>query len=496
VDRTLAARAPVEPLLRLAEVGLDDRDRRLLRELSLGTLRWLRRLDDVIETASSRSLRVIDPRLRSPLRVAAYQLLLLDRIPAHAAVNEAVDEVRRRGGGKGAGFVNAVLRRIARQAGLSAWPVAETNRVRRLAVETSHPDRLVSRWLDQFGEAAARRLLDASNTVKPLHLLGFRHRGGRERLAARLAREGVVTKPSKLSPLGLRVQQGDPLTTECFRLGLFYVQDEASQAAALLPPPAVRERILDLAAAPGGKTFTLLACEPTVRIFAADLDPARLAVFRRNAARLQLGVPLVVGDAARPSWRAAFDRVVVDLPCSGTGTLRKHPELKWRFSEPELGRLCRQGAALVAAASALVVPGGVLSVISCSLEPEENEGMVEGFLREHEEFELEPRAADRMPALRALERAPGSWRILPVDGHDGFTIHVLRRRQPVPVAGLRSGPRTSSDAQRGGDACRRSRAPARCGFGVPLGDSRPGQASRGPVARSADLSVAPGESVR
>lgn len=428
VDRTLAARAPVETFLRIAEVGLDDRDRRLLRELSLGTVRWLRRLDDVIETASSRSVRTIDPRLRSPLRVAAYQLLLLDRIPAHAAVSEAVDEARRRGGGRGAGFVNAVLRRIARQPDLEAWPVAETNPARRLAIETSYPDRLVSRWLDQFGEAAARGLLEASNSTRPLHLLGFRHRGGREEVAARLAQEGVMTTPSRLSPLGLRVQQGDPLITECFRLGLFYVQDEASQAAALLPVPAAHERILDLAAAPGGKTFTLLACQSLVRIFAADVDPTRLMVLRRNAARLQLAVPVVVADGVRPSWRAAFDRVVVDLPCSGTGTFRKHPELKWRFSDRELQRLGRQGMALVVAASHLVARDGVLSIISCSLEPEENERVVEAFLRDHREFRADPRAADGMPALDEFERGPGSWRILPVDGHDGFTIHVLRRR--------------------------------------------------------------------
>jgi 16S rRNA (cytosine967-C5)-methyltransferase len=427
VDRTLASLAPVDSFLAAAQERYEDRDRALLRELVLGTLRWLRRLDDVITRASHRRFDDIEPVLHGPLRVAAYQLLFLDRVPAHAAVHEAVEQAQALTHRGAASFVNAVLRRIARQRRLADWPVEETEPVLRLALEMSHPDFLVRRWVERYGWQRTRRLLAANNRPKPLHLLAFRDRGGRELLAETLIDDGVEVAPSPLSLLGLVVRGGDAFASAAFARGDFYVQDEASQAAALVPPPAPGERVLDAAAAPGGKTFALLAAEPTVAPVLADVDAARVAVLRANLRRLGRRLPVVVADARRPPFAARFDRAVVDLPCTGTGTLRKHPELKWRVSEEELGRLAEQGERLLAGAADAVAPGGLLAAITCSLEPEENEAVVARFLTSRPDFAPLDLAGRLPPPLAAAAAGPGRWQLLPGGDHDGFTVSVVVR---------------------------------------------------------------------
>ena len=427
VERTLSARSPVDGFLVPALAPFDERDQALLRELVLGTLRWLRRIDQVIAAASHRGFPEIEPPLRAPLRVAAYQLLFLDRVPAHAVVDEAVEQALYLTHRGGASFVNAVLRRIARAPRLSDWPVSETEPLRRLAIEASHPDFLVRRWAESFGLAATRRLLEANNRPRPLHLLAFRDRGGRELLAEALIDEGLEVETCSLSPLGLTVRAGNPLATAAFRRGDFYIQDEASQAAALVPPPSPGERVLDAAAAPGGKAFALLGWEPAARVFAADLSLPRALVLRANLRRLERALPMVVADAARTALAGRFDRVVVDLPCSGTGTLRRNPELKWRIDEAEIGRLADQALRMLAGAAPLVRPGGLLVAITCSLEPEENEGVVARFLADAPEYQL----LDLAPLLpEPFDRhvaGPGLWRAVTGGEHDGFTVQVLRR---------------------------------------------------------------------
>ncbi len=428
LDRTPASRAPATQFLEEEADGLEPRDRRLLFELLLGTLRWLRRLDHVIQTAASRHFDQIDQPLWSPLRIAAYQLLLLDRIPAHAAVSEAVDEASRRTHRGGAGFVNAVLRRVAERPQLDSWPVEEPDPTRRLAIETSHPDFLVSRWLERFGKERTQELLATNNRQKPTQLLAFGDRGGPEALAKELAADGVATEPSVLSPLGLVVREGNPLETEAFRRGDVYLQDQASQAAALLPPPTAGERILDAAAAPGGKSFTLQAWEPAVQVVAADLSVGRLGTLVENRHRLGRGLPLVGADALSPPFASAFDRVLLDLPCTGTGTLRKHPELKWRVSQEELDRLSSQALEMLTGVAPRARRGGLLVAITCSLEQEENEGVIERFLDQQPEFEASALDSRLPPPLAEHIAGPGLWRVLPAGDHDGFTVHVLQRR--------------------------------------------------------------------
>ena len=291
LERTLASLAPSSEFLASALERCDERDRGLLRELSLGCLRWLRRVDDVINQASSRPFGKIEHNLLAPLRIGTYQLLFLDRVPAHAAVREGVEHARRLTHRGGASFTNAVLRRIAREPTLDAWPVREKDPIQRLAVEKSHPDFLTRRWVECYGLPRATALLEANNRPKAMQILAFCDRGGRELLAEQLIDEGIEVEPSALSPVGLLVRRGNPLHTNSFHTGAFYLQDEASQAAALVPPPRPGERILDAAAAPGGKGFTLLASEPTVQLVAADVSPSRLDILRRNLRRLDRRIP-------------------------------------------------------------------------------------------------------------------------------------------------------------------------------------------------------------
>ncbi|HEX3525444.1 MAG TPA: transcription antitermination factor NusB, partial [Thermoanaerobaculia bacterium] len=207
LERTLHSLAPVESFLDSAMSRFDERDQGLLNELVMGSLRWLRRLDHVIAAASNRRFDQIEEGLHSPLRIAAYQLLFLDRVPAHAAVHEAVEQAHQLTHRGGASFVNGVLRSIARAPRLEDWPVEEADPVRRLAIEMSHPDFLVERWLDRFGAAGARELLAANNGPRPLQLLAFRDHGGRELLAEELIDAGLEVEPAALSPLGLTVRR-------------------------------------------------------------------------------------------------------------------------------------------------------------------------------------------------------------------------------------------------------------------------------------------------
>lgn len=427
LEQTLASLAPARSYLDPCLPRFGPRDQGLLHELVMGTLRWLRRLDYVLATASHRPFEKIEEALRGPLRVGAYQLLFLDRVPAHAAVHEAVEQAHQATHRGGASFTNAVLRKIARRPRLEAWPVTETDPVRRLAIETSHPDFLVERWIERFGEDRTRAVLEANNRPKPMQLLAFHDRGGREMLAEALIDEGVEVEPTYLSPLGVTIRGGDPLAGDAFRRGDAYVQDEASQVAALLPPPQPGERILDAAAAPGGKSFALLAAEPTVRPVLADVSLERLLTVRSNLERLRRSLPLVVADAGRPALEGPFDRVVLDLPCTGTGTLRKNPEIKWRLSRDEIGRLSQQALRLLEGATSLVGDGGILAAITCSLEVEENEDIVSRFLQKHPEFTLIPLEDELTPPISKLVRGPGLWRVFPGGDHDGFTVHALAR---------------------------------------------------------------------
>ena len=430
LQRAERSMAPVDNVLQTALSCWSPRDRRLLHELVLGTVRWRRRLDDVLQQVADRKLRSIDKGLLWPFRVALYQLFFLDRMPTHAIVYEAVEQAERATHRGGASFTNAVLRRVARARRLSDWPVAAQEAVERLGTTYSYPNFLVRRWLERWGEPRTERLLTVCNQPKPMHLLAFRQCGGREALAERLIDEDVVVEPSDLSPCGLIVRSGKVLKGGSLRGEGLYVQDEVSQIAAWLPPPRTGERVLDLAAAPGGKSFALLAMQPLLDVYATDVSVPRMKRMADNARRLGLSeIRLAVEDALRPSIGGVFDRVVLDLPCSGTGTLRKNPEVRWRIRPEELNRLVREGRELAVRSAQRVAPGGVLVLITCSIEEEEVTEPMREVLERQPEFEPYPLHEHADPHVEAgRTEQPGLWQVLPEDDHDGFTVGVLRRR--------------------------------------------------------------------
>ena len=417
--------------------GLGKEDQGLLREIVLGVLRQKARLDGELAAVSRVPLERLAPNLREILEVALYQVRFLDRVPAYAAVDEAVRHARESGGEGAGNLVNAILRNLLRRPhlakgedrGLPAEASAKAGEgattATLLASRFSHPLFLVERWLERFGEETTRSILAADNASSGLDLLVNPHHTSRALLAGALAEEGISAEISPLVPLGLTVTSGNPLRSSLFREGHFSVQDIGSQALPLLLPPG--DTLVDLAAAPGGKSFAALFSERVRRAVALDRSAARLRLFTENVRRLGVSRALpVAGDFRSPPFPSErFDRVLLDAPCSGTGTLRKHPEIRYRVSPQAIERLARAQEEAVLAAAGLLAPGGLLLYSTCSLEEEENERVVERALARDAGLDTAPIAA---PEALCPFVSGNRFQLLPDATHDGFTAHLLRRR--------------------------------------------------------------------
>jgi 16S rRNA (cytosine967-C5)-methyltransferase len=414
------------PLVAELARGLSPADQDLLRELVLGVLRWKDALDAEIATTSRVALPRLAPNLREILEVALYQLRHLDRVPPYAAVNEAVEHARSSGGEGAARLVNGVLRGILLQP-----PPATPSGASGLARHYSHPVFLVERWLARFGPEAARRILEADNTAPLLDLLVHPGRGSRDELRQALEAGGVATEPSPLSPLALTVLAGNPLRSPLFAEGRFAVQDIGSLLLPLLLPEG--DRLVDLAAAPGGKSLSAVCHGRARSTVSIDRSLARLGRVIENTDRLGLReIRPVAGEfAALPLPDGRFERVLLDAPCSGTGTLRKNPEIRYRLGAGAIERISRMQEDALCAALRLLAPGGFLLYATCSLEAEENERVVERALARSSGFV--PAAIDPPVALLPFVEGP-RFRILPDDRVDGFTAHLLRR-DSRPTAG-------------------------------------------------------------
>ena len=383
-------------LARVRDTLGDDRDRALVTEITTGTLRWLGALDRVIEQVAARSTDRLDEEVLTVLRLGAYQLLYLERVPAAAAVNESVTLVRRVGKASAAGLVNAVLRGIAstvRTPPLPPEPGASDMRGVRLAylsVTCSHPRWLVERWLDRLGFLRTLEWVRFNNTPPPLTLRANRLLTTPVALARDLGKHGVRTEPTQFARDGLRVLAGNPLRTPLFGQGLFLVQDEASQLVAELTAAQPGERVLDACAAPGGKTTAIAAAmRQAGTLVASDLRPARLRLLRQTLDQMgATKVGVVRLDLGRPPpFQPVFDCVLVDAPCSGLGIVRRDPEIRWRRQPVDLARFASDQLTMVSHASRVVRPGGRLVYATCSSEPEENEKVVDAFLADHPDFD-------------------------------------------------------------------------------------------------------------
>ena len=379
----------------LSSTPLDERDRALLTELTYGTLRWRAKIDARLDQHLPRSLAQADAFVRNLLRVAVYQLLFLNKIPHYAAVNEAVKLAKIRGGPRTGGFVNGVLRNLMRQPDRPAAANANHGSLAALAVEYSHPQWLVRRWLDQFGAAEACALMSANNQRTPLVLRANVLKGSRDELLAGLRAHDIAAKLAPWSPQGVILENGGPVENlPGFREGLFQIQGEASQLVGYLLAPAPGERILDACAAPGGKSTHIAELMGDIgQVIALDHSARGLERIRRNAARLGIRSLQIQRANASEQLSGAFagpyDRILVDAPCSGLGTLRSHPEIKWQRQETDVRRLADLQSTILKRVAGYLKTDGVLVYSTCTLTGDENESVVEAFLAEHRGFELE-----------------------------------------------------------------------------------------------------------
>ena len=402
-------------------------DRALCYELVLGVLRWQLWLDSLIDHFADRKAEGLDKPVRRALRLGLYELRFLSRIPASATVNEAVNLVYAARVRSAAGFVNAVLRSATREKDYDP-STAITDPVERLAVATSHPPWLIERWISAFGWEVAEAFARANNEAPPVAF----------RLASPLADDDVVfgplleagasITPSRIVPQAWRVEGATATIRALAHDGLIYVQDEASQLIGRVLGAQAGECILDVCAAPGSKTTHIALLAPEVAlIVAGDIYEHRLRTVRETVARMGLrNIVGVVHDAtiALPFMDQSFDRVVVDAPCSGTGTLRRNPEIRWRISTEDFADMAIRQLRILKNSAAVVRNGGRLLYSTCSVEIDENEEVVEVFLRDNIDFR---RVVLNIEPL--IQRPDGTLRTWPQrDGSDGFFIAAFERR--------------------------------------------------------------------
>lgn len=390
---------------------LGSSDRSLATELAYGVVRWRGRLDWVLDRLSSRPVRELPGFIRNILRMGLYQLLFLERIPPHAAVAEAVALAHEFGHRGTAALVNAVLRQAARRGREVPLPEPEPDPVRRIAVEWSHPEWLVRRWLERWGPEKTSALCAVDNEAAPVTLRTNLLRTTREDLLARLRAEGATAGPGRFFPEAVVYGGPQPLRElESYRAGLFTVQDEAAMAPARAVRPQPGWLVVDACAGVGGKSTHLAELMgDRGRIVACDLFEHKLRLLERTAERLGLkSIEARVLDARTlPTGDLAgkADAVLVDAPCSGLGVLRRRPDLRWRMRENDLVELARLQREILTAAAGCVRPGGVIVYATCTLEREENEEVVEGFLASNLEFVVDDAfaAAGLDPAVEGLD---------------------------------------------------------------------------------------------
>jgi 16S rRNA (cytosine967-C5)-methyltransferase len=400
--------------------GLEEADRRLAHEIAAGILRREQALDALLAPHVSRVWSEVPQQLQDILRIGAYQLTELERVPAHAAVSTSVDAATKAGGKRAGGFVNAVLRKVAaRRLGGPADERPADDGAAALAAQHSHPEWLVARWLERFGAAETERLLRWNNSRPPLVLQAARQT--LETIAERLTRAGRRADPAPYGA-GIVTDRGRPSALPGYDDGAFVVQDPAQALLAWfadLPPDAL---VYDACAAPGGKTVAL---GRGVRgVLAADVSANRVARLAENLRRAGSGREFAVVADARAAPIRPTDAVLLDAPCLGTGTFARHPDARGRVTADALASLAEHQRELLDAAAQSVRPGGLLIYATCSLEPEENEVQVNRFIEEHPGFRRE--APEGFPP--ALLSPQGDLLILPQrHGMDGAFAARLRR---------------------------------------------------------------------
>ncbi len=411
---------------RCAELSVADRA--LATELVMGVLRWRSALDARIAKVSSQPLPKLDLEVLTALRLGAYQLGWLDRIPKRAAIYESVELVKKVRKRSAVPFANAVLRKLADQVALDRAAVGGATDPDEIASAYCHPSWLVHRWASHFGLETARRICIYNQAI-PLTTIRLRSPAAEQELHA----QGIALAPGNFLADARRVVSGDVTKSKAYAEGRIAIQDEASQLVAALVGRG--SRILDCCAAPGGKTWAIADSNPAASIVAVELHSHRAELLRKRV--LANNVEVIHADIRELALATPFDHVLVDAPCSGTGTMARNPEIKWRLKPEDLASLHARQTAILEAAMKQVAPGGTLIYSTCSLEPEENENVVGAAIRSLPAFRLQDvrshlenllsKGRLRVDDIGSLVHRSYLHTIPGVHACDGFFIAILER---------------------------------------------------------------------
>lgn len=412
-----------------------EADRKLSYQLVFGVLRWRERLDWILRQVSNRPLEKISLRPLYLLRLGAFQLFYLSRIPPSAAVDESVKLAKEGREPWSAAFVNAVLRALIRQRDALSFP-GEEDPSAYLSVHYSFPPWLVEGWLKTWGREKAESLCAFLNEVPAPTLRVNTLKITRERLLEVLKGETGRLRPTPFAPAGIRCEDPEGPLVECqaFQEGWFQIQDEASQLVTLILDPRPGETVLDLCAGAGGKTGHMAELMGNQgRVVAVDLQAQKIGALKENMRRLGVGiVEALLGDGLQedlfPQKKPLFDRILVDAPCSGWGVINRNPDLKWRLRPEDGPRLAERQNKFLQNAAAWLKSGGVLVYATCTLNGQENQGVVERFLKAHPQFELEEVSAYLPQGAQVLSDGQGCFQTWPPrDRLDGFFAARLRK---------------------------------------------------------------------
>ena len=416
----------VDPLLDKARQTFDDRDNAFILELVYGTLRNQALLDWTLDQFSAQPVAKTDVWTRNILRLGAYQMLFLDRVPTSAAINTAVELAKTHG--KKNGYVNGLLRNLDRKRNAITYPTAD-NPLKRLSVLYSHPEWMIKRWIARFGESATEELLRKNNEHARLVIRVNTLKTTRDALQASLLSQGVEALKTSYSPVGLTLVSSPGLRTlHGYDQGWFMVQDEAAQLISLMLEPKPGETVLDACAAPGGKATHLAELMRNQgTIIALESDQERIKKIRENSKRLGTTIIAPTKGDASVYQESLFDKILIDAPCTGLGVLRRHPDGRWSKQESAIKDRRELQAKILANCAKLLKPGGALVYATCTPEPDENEAVVNAFLASSgDEFSIDDarqylpeKAASLVDEKGFLHTYPGA---LEMDGFVGVRV--------------------------------------------------------------------------
>ena len=416
-------------------IVIPRREQSLLRALVFGVLRWRDRLDYIISHFSRTRFDKINPIVLNVLRLALFQIIYLDRIPDSAAVNTAVEMAKASGAPWVVGYVNALLRKAAREYPSVSWPDVERAPIASLAVEKSFPEWIIRKWLDRYGLENTANLCDSVNTIAPITVRTNTLRISPAQLLEELADEAGQVQAALYAPDGITIVDPAASIPEfgAFRSGCFQVQDEAAQLVSLLLNPRPGETVLDACAGLGGKTGHIAQLmNDAGKIVALDVNAKKLQ--RLEAEMQRLGISIVsshcynIEKGISPEQFTGFDRVLLDAPCSGLGVMRRNPDIKWRASKRNLSKYKSRQIRLLENISHLVKPSGILVYAVCSPEPEENEMVIIEFLKKHPEFAINKGFGQLPDKLCTMADSPGVFKTYPLlNQMDGFFAVRLQK---------------------------------------------------------------------